>query len=94
MRFIESSRPSNKTAIPDEWKVGAVSPFHKKDEKHLVENYRSVTLLNFSSKVSEKFRNGTLYAHFENFVNISQHGIIKNKSVLTNLLRYHRYIHE
>ena len=36
----------------------------------------------------------SLYAHFESFVIISQHGLFKNKSVLTNLKKYLQYIHE
>ena len=79
--------------IPDEWKVGAVSPIHKKGDKHLIENYRPVTLLNFASKVLERCMNEPLNNHFMNFVTESQHGFIKNKSVLTNLIRYLRYVH-
>ena len=36
---------------------------------------------------------GPLYANFENFVTTFHHGLIKNKSALTNPLRCFRYIY-
>ena len=81
-------------AIPDWWKIGAVTPIHKKEDKRIVENYRPVTLLNVSSKVLERCVYEPLYEHFMNHVTNSQHGFVKKMSVITNMLRYLHYVHE
>ena len=41
-------------AIREDWKIGAISPIHKKDSNNAQENYRPVTLLNFASKTLER----------------------------------------
>ena len=41
--------------FPDEWKKGIVSPMYKKNNKADILNYRPVALLNFVSKIFEKF---------------------------------------
>ena len=73
-------------AIPEDWKTGAISPIHKKGSKNAVENYRPVTLLNFASKTLERCLNVPLYNHLATLVSNCQHGFIKNRSVLSNLL--------
>lgn len=40
--------------VPEVWKVARVLPLHKKKEKHLVENYRPVSILPTFSKVLEE----------------------------------------
>ena len=66
------------TAIPEDWKTGAISPIHKKGSKNAVENYRPVTLLNFASKTLERCMNVPLYSHLATLVSNCQHGFIKN----------------
>ena len=80
--------------IPDELNVGAVTLIHKKEDKHIVENYTPVTLLNFSGKLLERCLYEHLYEHFMIFDTNSQNGFIKGRSVSTNMLRYLHYVHE
>ena len=81
-------------AIPEDWKTGAISPIHKKGSKNAVENFRHVTLLNFASKTLERCMNVPLYNHLATLVSNCQHGIIKNRSVLSNLLSYLKMVSE
>ena len=59
---------------PDEWKVCTETPIHTKEDKHIVENNRPVTLSNFSSKVLERCLCEPLYEHLMNNVTNYQHG--------------------
>ena len=40
--------------MPDSWKKANVIPIHKKDDRHLVENYRPISILPCVSKIIEK----------------------------------------
>ena len=81
-------------AIPEDWKTGAISPIHKKVSKNAVENYRPVTLLNFARKILERCMNVPLYNHLATLVSNCQHGFIKNRSVVSNLLSYLKMVSE
>ena len=81
-------------AILEGWKTGEISPIHKKGSKNAVENYRPVTLLNFASKTLERCMNVPLYNHLATLVGNCQHGFIKNRSVLSNLLSYLKMVSE
>ncbi len=37
--------------LPEEWRVGLISPLHKKGNREKVENYRGITLLNTTYKI-------------------------------------------
>ena len=80
--------------IPDKWKIAAVSPIYKKGDKQLMENYRPVSLLNIMSKLLEKCMYPALYDQFNKFLTRSQHGFVKNRSVVTNILSFLKKIYE
>ena len=79
---------------PDKWKFAVVSPIYKKGDKRLMENYRPVSLLNIMSKLLEKCMYPALYDHFIKFLTRSQHGFVKNRSVVTNMLSFLKEIYE
>ena len=81
-------------AILEDWKTGANSPIHKKGSKNAVENYRPVTLLNFASRTLERCMNVPLYNHLATLVSNCQHGFIKNRTVLSNILSYLKMVPE
>jgi ribonuclease P/MRP protein subunit RPP40 len=80
--------------IPLEWKEANISPIFKKGDKSKVENYRPVSLTVFYGKVLEKI----IKKHIENFllstnfIKNSQHGFMKGRSCLSNLLIGHNSI--
>ena len=73
----------NQGIFPDELKIAKVLPIYKSDDKHLIHNYRPISVLPFFSKFVEKF----IFNHLENCIapnNIllydNQFGFRKNHS--------------
>ena len=84
-------RKSMETGIvPSAWKEANVSPLFKKGIKTNPLNYRPVSLTSVVGKVFETLIRDVLVKHAsENaIINIQQHGFMKKKSTLTNLLEY------
>ena len=50
--------------FPDDWKKSNVVPFHKRDTKNLIKNYRPISLLAIFSKVPEKLIFNSLFNCF------------------------------
>ena len=44
----------NQGIFPDELKIAKVLPIYKSDDKHLIQNYRPISVLPFFSKIFEK----------------------------------------
>ena len=61
--------------FPTQWKRANVTPVHKKEDKHLIKNYRPISLLPIFAKVFEKIMFDNLYNHLD-----SNHLITKNQS--------------
>ena len=54
----------NQGIFPDELKIAKVLPIYKSDDKHLIQNYRPISVLPFFSKIFEKIN----LNHLENFI--------------------------
>ncbi|KAL4101018.1 hypothetical protein QTP88_021039 [Uroleucon formosanum] len=70
--------------IPDEWKKGIIIPIHKPGkDKHSVEGYRPITLLNTMTKVMEKIINNRLVWYLEKnkIISIEQSGFRRATSI-------------
>jgi hypothetical protein len=63
------------------WKVSYVTPIFKKGRRNNVENYRGVAIL---SEIPKVYRG--MYNDLKNLMSINQHGFMKNRSTITNLL--------
>ena len=74
--------------IPDQWRIGSVTPIYKKGDRRLVTNYRSVSLLNIDSKIFEKCMYEPLYEHFEKHLSKHQLDFVRGRSVTTNRLSF------
>ena len=73
--------------IPVEWKLANVVPVFKKDEKENVENYRPISLACICGKVMERIMYDELYSRTINLIdNNRQHGFVRNKSCVTNMV--------
>ena len=72
--------------FPTSWKVGRVSPIHKKGNKTAVENYRPVTILDIISKVFEKPLFDAIYQHVEPLLTNAQFGFRKKRSAVFQML--------
>ena len=72
--------------IPSEWKSADVTPVHKKNSKNEAANYRPISLLPIISKTLERCIYWRFYNHVEHFISLSQHGFLRNRSCVTQLL--------
>ena len=72
--------------IPSEWKSANVTPIHKKDRKEPAENYRPISLLPVLGKVLERGVCFRLYDHIKHFITKLQHGFLRQRSCVTQLL--------
>ena len=74
--------------MPADWKCANVCSIFKKGKKTIPGNYRPVSLTSHVCKVFEGMVKDKIIDHIDrhNLLNPSQHGFVKNKSCLTNLL--------
>jgi hypothetical protein len=72
--------------FPAEWKNADVTPVHKKDNEEPAENYRPISLLPIVSKVMERCVCNRFYAPVSHLTTSLQHGFMRNRSCLTQLL--------
>ena len=82
------NRSINEGKFPAIWKTAHVAPIHKKEEKHLVHNYRPISLLSCIGKVMEvcvqKHVLNFLLAH--NLITPNQSGFLPTHSTVYQLL--------
>jgi hypothetical protein len=72
--------------IPSEWKSADVTPVHKKNSKEPAANYRPISLLPIISKTLERCIYWRFYDHVVNLISPCQHGFLRNRSCVTQLL--------
>ena len=77
-------------AVPEDWKTANVTPIFKKGSKASAGNYRPVSLTCILCKVMESILRDAIVDHLAKYELLlpSQHGFMKAKSCLTNLLEY------
>ena len=78
--------------VPEEWKLANVVPVFKKDNKDYTENYRPISLLSIVSKVLERCILMQIKHNLSQLINKCQHGFLRGKSCVTNLLEVFDYI--
>lgn len=74
--------------VPQEWKLANVTPLFKKGTKSDPSNYRPVSLTSVVCKIMEGLIKEKMVEHLERANSMSgcQHGFVKGRSCLTNLL--------
>ena len=72
--------------VPSEWKSANITPIHKKKQKEPAENYRPISLLPIISKVMERCVYSRLYQHVLHLISPHQHGFLRKRSCVTQLL--------
>lgn len=78
--------------IPEEWKHSVVVPVFKKGKKEDVTNYRPISLLSVLSKVLERCVYNNLMEHIAQFFTDAQHGFLKGRSTVTQLLSFYHNV--
>eukprot|EP00061_Rhincodon_typus_P003667 g20667.t1 len=76
--------------VPEDWRLANVVPLFKKGNRDNPGNYRPVSLTSVVGKLLEKILRHRKYAYFlENgLVSEMQHGFVRGKSCLTNLIKF------
>ena len=76
--------------VPSEWKEANITPLFKKGSRNKPDNYRPVSLTSVVCKLLETLIRYHMVEFLvkHNLINTSQHGFLKARSCLTNLLCY------
>ena len=74
--------------LPDDWKKANISPIYKKGPKDEAGNYRPVSLTSVACKLLETIvkKQMTKFLNERHVISQEQHGFVKGRSCLTNLL--------
>ena len=74
--------------VPSEWKEANITPLFKKGSRNKLENYRPVSLTSVVCKLLETLIRDHMVEFLvkHKLINTSQHGFLKVRSCLTNLL--------
>ena len=74
--------------LPSPWLTSTVIPLFKKGQRNLVSNYRPISLTSTCCKVMESIIHDSLSNHLlsNNLISEHQHGFLKKRSTVTNLL--------
>ena len=76
--------------MPPDWKRANITPIFKKGSKGSPGNYRPVSLTCVLCKTMESLLRDAIVKHLAKYqlIHPSQHGFMKGRSCLTNLLEY------
>lgn len=80
--------------IPEKWKECCIAPIPKKGSKVDISNYRGIALQSVIPKILDKTITRMLYHHLGNHISKNQHGFIKERSTITNLMEITQFLHE
>ena len=85
MQFLIFNKSLISGEVPADWKLANVTPIFKKGKKSNMSNYIPVSQ---KCKVFESTLRDTMIEHLQRHSRIksSQHGFVRNRSCLTNLL--------
>src|SRR6267154_2524046 len=80
--------------VPSDWKQANVCAIFKKGQKISLENYRPVSLTSHICKIFESILKDKILEHIDKYslLNPGQHGFVKNKPCLTNLLEFVTFV--
>lgn len=78
--------------FPTRWKLAHIIPIFKSGDKTSCANYRPISILSCIAKLFESLVYGPLYNHLNKYISTKQHGFVKKRSTLTNLLEFKNYI--
>lgn len=80
--------------FPAVWKLAHVTPIHKSGSKSKIPNYRPISNLSTIPKLFESMVHDALYPIVRPQLSQKQHGFMKKRSVITNLLTYTNFLFE
>ncbi|XP_055623143.1 uncharacterized protein LOC129766593 [Toxorhynchites rutilus septentrionalis] len=75
-------------SFPTMWKTASITPVHKSGGTHIVDNYRGISILCCIAKVFEDIIHAVLYNAARPLISDAQHGFVKKRSTVSNLMCY------
>jgi len=74
--------------VPEVWKSAVITPVHKKGPPSVLSNYRPISITCVLCKLLERIVVNRIYSHLaeNNLLCTEQHGFVRGRSTLTNLL--------
>lgn len=78
--------------FPSVWKKANIVPVFKDGSRQDIENYRPISILNAVAKLFEKLVHLKLYPIIQHNLIPEQHGFVKHKSTITNLMIYTNFL--
>ncbi len=80
--------------IPPEWKVHKICPILKIVNPGCLENFRPISLLCLTGKIIEKLIYNKIIDFVREKISIHQHGFLKGRSCLSQLISSYAYIND
>jgi hypothetical protein len=87
-------RSFSEYSVPSLWKSAYITPVHKKGLKTHIVNYRPISKLCILSKVLEKVVYNQVYEALKNSFSPNQHGFLRRRSTVSNLILMNEYVTE
>ncbi|CAG9131177.1 unnamed protein product, partial [Plutella xylostella] len=78
--------------VPSIWKSAFISPIHKNGPKNIIGNYRPISKLCLIAKIFERIVYDQVYASLKLTFNSQQHGFLKKRSTVSNLIIFNEFI--
>ena len=78
--------------FPDRWKLSNVTPIFKSGSRSDVTNYRGIAILSAIAKLFELLIYKNMYEELRCSISENQHGYVKGRSCVSNLLEYTSFI--
>ena len=82
------NRSLSEGVFPDDWKIAAITPIHKSGSTTAAENYRPISILSCLPKVFEVLVHKGMYSAAQAVISEFQHGFVKKRSTVSNLMSY------
>lgn len=78
--------------FPAIWKIAHVTPIYKSGDRSDCSNYRPISILSGLAKLLEKVVYEYIYNHVSPLLSQNQHGFMRRRSTVTNLMDYKNYL--
>ena len=78
--------------FPEKWKSSYVTPLYKSGERHVINNYRGISIQSSIAKLFDQLVSKIIYDLSSRHVIDNQHGFIKGRSTVSNLMEFSEYI--
>lgn len=80
--------------MPRSWSHAFLAPIPKKGNLLDVKNYRGIAMQSAVPKIFDKLITNCIYSSVETIIPTNQHGFVRNKSTVSNLVEITQYLHE